>query len=125
MKVRRKNEFRKDAIIDYTREEFFKEFGINKKEFESSIEKMLNYYNIKKDDLQRDPSDSANYEIEYDIAPLIAVMFKTFKENPSYDRRSRKNSNGINKKATIQNIIQYNTSFFTNNLKFLMLVLDI
>lgn len=101
--------FKKDCIIDYTREEFLKKYNINDKYLEKLINSkdkkgktILEYYNIDKDLLKRDSSSRAYYEIQYDIADLFKIMVKNFKSNPFYDSRYNL------KNSTSEQIIEYN-----------------
>ncbi|WP_160690110.1 hypothetical protein [Clostridium sp. C2-6-12] len=102
---------KKDRKINYTKKEFLREYNISENNFKDNIDKVLKSFDIEKAKLKRDDSEDDEktvYEIRYEIAGLLSVMFKNYKRNPFYDNRSN------TKKKSFEDIIEYNNNIIND-----------
>ncbi|MDB1949626.1 hypothetical protein PMY35_17645 [Clostridium tertium] len=89
--------------INYTKKEFLQEYGINENKFRLYIEDVMTYFNLKKESIKRDLEESANYEIPYEIAPLLAMMISiAANKSISPYRDDRKDKNRISSTECIK-----------------------
>lgn len=93
----------KDCCINYTKSEFVRAFNIkSEKVFDTQLQKWCEYYDIDINLFRRDGEEGRNFEIQYEIAPLLALVIKTFSDNPFY------RTNAATNEITSIKIAQYN-----------------
>lgn len=77
--------------INYTLDEFVKVFGkdynVKKKDFDKQIYDVCKKYGIPIERIRRDQDDTANYEIPFELAELLALLLWLYKKDPFYDER--------------------------------------
>lgn len=98
---------KKDRYINYTKEEFLEKYQISDNKFKDNISKVCSIFNIKQGLLKRDGEEfkkdsSSVYEIKYEIADLLALMFK------NYNKSLFNGSKGVRKNKTMMDFIEYN-----------------
>ncbi|WP_333861559.1 hypothetical protein [Clostridium sp.] len=101
----------KHRIIDYTKDEFLKEYDIEESFFRQHITQIMEYYKLDKNCLKLDNEETANYNIKYEIAPLLALQLKqkmTHGLNPIYDKRRNKSI------FSVDALLEYNNSLIKN-----------
>lgn len=96
----------KSKRINYTRKEFLKEYNINYSFFNNNIEGIISSYKLDKACIKADYEEDANYDIKYEIAPLLA-LFLNQKMNHGLNPLNNKNP-----KAS--KIIEYNNTLLNN-----------
>ena len=82
--------------INYTKKEFLKEYNIEESKFRQNINNVMEYFNLSKVSIKKDFEESTNYEIPYQIAPLLAMMISiTANKSISPYRDGRKDKDRI------------------------------
>lgn len=97
--------------INYTRKEFIKEYNISQSFFNNNIEGIMSSYKLDKACIKSDYEDNANYDIKYEIAPLLALFFNQKMNhglNPLNDARHQ------DKKPNASEFIEYNNNLINN-----------
>lgn len=113
----------KHRIIDYTKDEFLKEYDIEESFFRQHITQIMEYYKLDKNCLKLDNEEAANYNIKYEIAPLLALQLKqkmTYGLNPIYDKRRNKSIFGADDLLEYNNSLIENISYLPDYLKHYM-----
>lgn len=91
--------------IAYTKEEFIKEFDIKESIFRNNINYVMDYFKLDIRTIKADYEETTNYQIPYEIAPLLAMMISIAGNKsrvPYMDKRKDKN------KISSTEYIQYN-----------------
>ena len=91
--------------VNYTKREFLETYRIKESKFRENIREVMSYFNLNIESIKRDFEESANYEIPYEIAPLLAMMISITANksiNPYRDARKDKD------RISVSECIDYN-----------------